>query len=169
MTPEAFLSSIAAAAIVALLLLQHWLRSPARSVQRFIRQIEAGERPDIPSQTDYDHDLVLTEHGFEIRALKGQTADIVSVAWQHVIEASAYKRDLWCCDQVCIAFTMDDETFIEIHEEMRGFCELCEKLPAALPGALALGSWYQEIAVPAFEEPCLTRLFTKESSPHLTA
>ncbi|HCN29942.1 MAG TPA: hypothetical protein DIT64_14610 [Verrucomicrobiales bacterium] len=164
MTPEAFLLCIGAAAVVVLLLLRYWPRSPVRSVERFIRQIEAGERPEIPARTNYDHDLVLTDNGFEIRALKEQTADVVSVAWECVTEASAYKRDLWSTDQICIAFTMDNETFIEIHEEMRGFCDLCERLPAVLPGALAFGSWYQEITVPAFE-PCLTRLFTREPSP----
>lgn len=168
MTPEAFLLCIGTAAAVSLLLLRHWLHSPVRSVERFIRQIEAGERPDIPAQTNYDLDLVLTDDGFEIRALKGQTADIVSVAWERVTEASAYKRDLWSTDQICIAFTMNDDTFIEIHEEMRGFCELCERLPRALPGALAFGSWYQDITVPAFE-PCLTRLFTRDMSPPMTA
>lgn len=167
MKSEAFLLCLGAAVVVALLILRYWLRSPMRSVERFIRQIEAGERPDIPTRTNYDLDLVLTDIGFEIRALKGSTEDIVSVAWDRVTEASAYKRDLWSTDQIFIAFTMDDDTFIEIHQEMRGFCELCERLPTALPGALAFGSWYQDVAVPAFE-PCLTRLFTRDTSQPLT-
>jgi hypothetical protein len=164
MTPETLLLCIGAVAVVALLLLRYWFRSPVRSVERIIRQIEAGERTDLPARTNYDYDLVLTGQGFEIRAFKEHTADIVSVAWERVTEASAYKRDLWSTDQICIAITMDDETFIEIHEEMRGFCDLCERLPAVLPSALAFGSWYQEMTVPAFE-PCLTRLFTRDPSP----
>ena len=168
MTPEAYLLCIGTAAVVALLLLRHWLRSPAHSVERFIRQIEAGERPDIPARTNYDHDLVLTDEGFEIRALKGQSGDVVKVDWARVTQASAYKRDLWSTDQVCIAFAMDDQTFIEIHEEMRGFCELCERLPIALPGALVFSTWYLDITVPAFETR-LTRLFTRDTPPSLTA
>lgn len=163
MTPEAFLLCLGAAAVVALLLLRHWIRRPVRSVEKFIRKIEAGERPDTPARTDYAVDLALIADGFEITALKGQPGDVVKVAWERVTEASAFKRDLISTDQVCIVFTMDDETFIEVHEEMRGFCELCERLPIALPGALVFSDWYLAITVPTFE-PCLTRLFTRDTS-----
>jgi len=168
MTPEAFLLCIGATVVVALLFLRYWLHRPVRSVERLIRQIEAGERPNTPARTNYDFDLVLTDTGFEIRALKDQSGGVVKVDWGRITEASAYKRDLWSTDQVYIAFTMVDETFIEIHEEMRGFSELCERLPIALPGALVFSSWYMDITVPAFE-PCLTRLFTRDASPPLTA
>ena len=127
-----------------------------------MQQIEAGERPDTPTRTNYDLDLVLTDAGFEIRALKDQSGGVVKVDWERITEASAFKRDLLATDQVCIAFTMVDGTFIEIHEEMRGFSELCEKLPTALPGALEFFSWYMDITTPAFET-CLTRLFTRDT------
>jgi hypothetical protein len=168
MTPEAFLLCIGAAVVVALLFLRYWLHSPVRSVERLIRQIEAGERPNTPSRTNYDFDLVLTDTGFEILALKNQSGRVVKVDWERITEARAYKREILSTDQVCIAFTIVDETFIEIHEEMRGFSELCDRLPIALPGALVFSSWYMDITVPAFE-PCLTRLFTRDASQPLTA
>jgi hypothetical protein len=154
-------------AVSALIFLRNWPLSPVRRMEKLIRQIEAGKRPEIPVRTNYDHDLVLTEIGFEIRSLKKQPPDFVSVVWAHITEASAYKRDLFSHDQVCIEFTIDDETSIEIHEEMRGFCDLCERIPAVLPGALVFSSWYMKITTPAFE-PCLTRLFTRDAPPRLS-
>lgn len=143
-------------------LVWRWKTSPQRKVDRWLQQIRRGEKPDVPIKTDFDFDLVQTADGFEIQPLKGQTDDVVSVIWQRVVEAKAYKRDLWSTDQVCIAFIMDDRTVVEVHEEMRGFADLCETLPAALPGAMPFSSWYMRIVSPAFE-PCLTPLFTRQA------
>ena len=160
----AILVTVVSIAVMGLFVLRWWITSPQRTVDRWLRQLKAGQKPKSPVKTDFDNDLVLTDDGFEIRPLKGQTDKVLQVVWRRVTEANAYKRDLWSTDQVCIAFTFDDETFVEIHEEMRGFATLCEQLPTVLPGALPFESWYMNITGPAFE-PCLTRLYSRHSTP----
>jgi hypothetical protein len=161
---KAIIVAVISIVAIAIFVLHRWMTSPSRAVARWLRQIEAGETPDLPVRTDFDFDLVQTDVGFEIRPLRGQTGEVVIATWQRVTEASAYKRDMWSTDQICIAFTLDDGTYVEIHEEMRGFADLCKHLPTALPGALPFESWYMDISVPAFET-CLTRLFTRDSTP----
>jgi hypothetical protein len=161
-----FLGLVALVGAIAAIALRQWARSPKRQIEGWLRQIEAGEKPDFQVRTDYDYGLVLTDVGFEIQPLKAQAEETVRVEWERVNEANAYKRDLWSTDQICIAFKMEDEIFIEIHEEMRGFGEICEKLPVVLSGALSPSQWMMEITVPAFE-PCLTPLFAR-SEGHLS-
>jgi hypothetical protein len=163
MSPIGLTFCIAAVIIAVVLLLRYGLRGPERSISKFLRLVESGKQPDSPAPPDYDHELVPTGDGFEIRALKQQSPEKVRIVWDKVIEANAYKVDLWSTDLICVGFTMEDQTCIEIHEEMRGFCDLCVRLPTALPEALAFGSWYLDITVPAFQ-PCLTRLFTRTPS-----
>lgn len=74
--------------------------------------------------------------------------------------ATAFKRDLWSTDRLCIAFRLGDEMFVEVHEEMKGWDALCEALPLNLPGALAWGEWFMDITTPAFE-PNFTPLFER--------
>lgn len=164
MTTDAFLLWVGAAGVVVVFLLRDWLGSRVRAVGRLMGRVEAGESSDHAAGTGCDHDLVLAEEGFEIRALKVKAAEVVRVAWDRVIEADAYKLDCWSTDRICIGFTMDDGVVIEIHEEMRGFPDVGDRLAVALPGAMDFGAWYPKIMVPAFE-PCLTRLFTRDAVP----
>jgi hypothetical protein len=160
--PDDIVAILVVAAIAVLLVVKAWFASPGRTIERWLRQIQAGERPDSPSEPDFDFELLQTNEGFEIWPLKGQKGDVPRVVWERVTEASAYKRDLLSTDQICIAFTLDDNTFVEIHEEMKGFADLCENLPVTLPGALPFGRWYSDITVPAFGL-CLTKLFTRHT------
>lgn len=142
------------------LVLRWWLAAPGRAVEHWIRQIEAGENPDFSAKQNFDTDLVLTPDGFEIVPLKRRKNQAVRVDWQRVLEVQGYKRDLITTDLVCIAFVLENDTTVEIDEEMRGFTALCEELPAALPGVLPSERWYQDIAFgPA--ETKMARLFVR--------
>lgn len=157
-----FIALVIGFSAVAFFIIHRWRSSPSRTVNRWLKQIEAGETPDFPRKTEFDFDLVLTDSGFEIKSLKQPHGEVVSVAWAHVSEVNAYKRDLMAVDQVCVAFTFDESKIVEINEEMRNFVDLCEQLPTHLPGTTPFANWYMEITVPAFEL-CLTRLFSRNS------
>ncbi len=161
---DIFIALVIGFSVGAFFIIHRWRSSPSRTVNRWLKQIEAGETPNFPRKTEFDFDLVLTDSGFEIKSLKQPHSEVVSVAWDRASEVNAYKRDLVAVDQVCVAFTFDESKIVEINEEMRNFVDLCEQLPTHLPGATPFANWYMEITTPAFELR-LTRLFSRKTVP----
>lgn len=153
MDPTAILIAIgiAAVATTVISIAMRWLNLPAHKIDRYIAQIEAGELPDIPEYTDWDHELCLDGKGFTIVSLSDPSESPIAVEWSSVLEATAFKRDLWSTDRVCIEFRLVDDSEVEVHEEMKGWSELCEALPSNLTGAPAWTDWFMEITTPAFE------------------
>lgn len=153
MDPKAtlFIVGTAAAVLILILIARRWINSPSRKVDRYIEQLRAGETPDIPERTEWDHEISLSSKAFTIVPLSDSSESPVSIEWSSVVEASAFKRDLFSTDRVCIAFRLTDDCEIEVHEEMKGWIELCDALPSNLPGAAAWTEWFMEITTPAFE------------------
>ncbi|RLB51688.1 MAG: hypothetical protein DRI90_22750 [Deltaproteobacteria bacterium] len=58
----------------------------------------------------------------------------MTTEWSQVAEVTAFKRDLWTIDLICIAFTWVDGRAHEIHEEIPGFHHLLASLPEHLKG-----------------------------------
>ncbi len=154
----AMLVLVAIVLMAAIVVFRRWVSTPQRKIAKLFRQIEAGQMPEMPVRTDFDHEIALLSEGFTIIALKSPSAEIVTVRWDTVVDATAYKRDLWSTDQVCIAFELSDGTFVEAHEEMKGWSDLCSAMPEHLPGAPRWEQWFMNITTPAFE-PNITPLF----------
>lgn len=141
-----------AAAILTMILIVWWrINSPSRKIDRYIEQLRAGETPDIFERTEWDHEISLGSNGFAIIPLSDSSESPISLEWDSVIQATAFKRDLFSTDRVCIAFRLTDESEVEVHEEMKGWTDLCDALPNHLPGAPSWTDWFMQITTPAFE------------------
>ena len=153
MDANATLLLIGSAAAILIVILIAWRRinSPSGKIDRYIEQLRAGETPDIPERTEWDHEIALGSNGFKVTPLAASSESSISLEWDSVVQAMAYKRDLFSTDQVCIAFRLNDESEIEVHEEMKGWTELCDALPNHLPGAPPWTDWFMKITTPAFE------------------
>lgn len=127
------------------------LHSPTRRIERLIKQLEAGELPAIFERTDWDFEITHDSKGFTVVPLSDLGGTPIYQNWASITEAIAFKRDLLCVDQVCIVFRSTDGYELEVHEEMKGWRELCEVLPNYLPGTPAWESWFMKITTPAFE------------------
>jgi len=138
----------AAAILTVILIAWRWINSPSRKIDRYIEQLRAGE---IPERTEWDHEIALGSNGFTIIPLADSSESPFSLEWDSVVEATAFKRDLFSTDRVCIAFRLIDETEVEVHEEMKGWTDFCDALPNHLPGAPPWTDWFMEITTPAFE------------------
>jgi hypothetical protein len=72
------------------------------------------------------------------------------LAWAEVDEAIVFKRDCYTVDLICIAFGNENGS-VEINEEMPEWNNIVKALPDYLPGCMSQESWFQKVAVPAFE------------------
>src|SRR5215831_16826379 len=82
-----------------------------------------------------------------------------SLEWHDVNAVLAYKRDLYTADLICLGFVTASGT-IEVHEEMRGWSELLERLPSLLPGVPPSSEWWERVAKPPFAS-FATRLYSR--------
>ena len=73
--------------------------------------------------------------------------------WSEVAKVSAYKRDLFTVDQICLLFETARGP-LEVNDDMMGWTELLEALPDRLPGFPPVSSWFSGVAYPAFVENC---------------
>jgi hypothetical protein len=80
--------------------------------------------------------------------------------WSDVTKVVAFKRDCFTVDNIRLAFEIDGELVVEIHEDMPGWTELLDALHGHLSGALPLEAWWAKVAFPPFEL-CLTTLYTR--------
>jgi hypothetical protein len=143
---------IGSAAPVAFLILitWHYLNSPGRKIARCIEQIRDGKMPTLPTRSHWKNEIIFDSNGFWVAALIDSREPRVAVKWDAVVATTAFKRDLFSTDRVCIEFRLMNDSCLEVHEEMKGWTEFCDTLPDHLPGALAWTDWFMEITTPAF-------------------
>ena len=77
------------------------------------------------------------------------------VQWARIVEAVAFKRDLYAVDQICMRFDTAEFTH-EVNEEMGGWSEMLAALPELLPSAAPQPEWWAGVAFPAFETNATT-------------
>lgn len=86
----------------------------------------------------------------------------MTFTWQEVASVSAFKRDTYIVDLICVIFELNRQTTIELNEEMPGWSHLVEMIPQYLPGALAQDEWFTKVAFPAFKS-CWTKIYPPPS------
>jgi hypothetical protein len=84
---------------------------------------------------------------------------VLTLNWRDVNRVTAYKRDLYVTDLICLAISTA-ETAIEINEEMQGWQSLMETLPGYLPGMPEQPRWFDTVARPPFATN-VTKLFSR--------
>jgi hypothetical protein len=134
-----------------ILIARYRINLPSRSIERYIEQVRTGEQPHFPERTDWDFEIRLDPVGVAVVPIKNSAEPPSSLTWDSIIEATAFKRDLFSTDRVCIAFHSSNGSGVEVHEEMKGWIELCEALPDHLPGSPPWTDWFMKITTPAFE------------------
>lgn len=102
-----------------------------------------------PSQPTTGTRLRPTPDGLDISPLKG-TPSSIFMRWADVTKAVAFKRDQYVVDRICIIFELSDSA-LEVNEDMQGWQQLVDQLPAYLPGTLVFTEWFHDVAFPAFK------------------
>lgn len=72
-----------------------------------------------------------------------------AMKWSEISRVAAFKQDLQAYDVLCVALTGSEGTMI-VDEEMDGFDAMIDALPARVPGAPSVESWWEKVVKPPF-------------------
>ena len=89
------------------------------------------------------------------------------LAWKDTISITAFKRDLYTVDLICLAIRLEENKTVEINEDMDGWESLVKQLPVYLAGCRKLEEWFDTVAFPAFK-PNPTVIFCPDESDQPT-
>ena len=128
---------------------QRWylLRRGRQTAERLRREEDASLPP---SPSDYRFAISFDAAGVTVRDLRRRVRPPASqsMPWAEVHRATAFKRDLWAVDCICLFLTRADNIGLELDEEMAGWRRMVAALPAHLPGCRE--DWFSVVAFPAF-------------------
>jgi hypothetical protein len=128
-----------------------------RKVEKIMRDIREGKsKPPC-----FDRTILFDDAGFGVRS-ENALDQAAHMPWGEVAWVTAYKRDLFSTDLICVFLSRTDGTGLEVHEEMNNWMDFIFSLPKHLRGCKGAESWFQDIAVPAFE-PKVTELFSRST------
>lgn len=89
--------------------------------------------------------IVADRDGFTVHSARGQNH---RARWSSVERITAYKRDEWSTDLICLDFELvDGEGLHFVHEDLPGYEEMVRILEATLP---LLPGWWPKVAHPPF-------------------
>jgi len=71
-----------------------------------------------------------------------------TVPWSSVRAIATYKHDLFAYDDICLAFKVSDESWLEVSEEEPGFQSLVQEVERRYPEVPR--DWFHEVMLPAF-------------------
>jgi len=120
----------------------------ARARVERLRREEAAGVP--PKPADYHYAIAFDSQGFTVTELQSQKQKAVARSWSGVCMVTAFKRDLFTVDRICLHLGGADGAGVELDEEMAGWNRLVEALPTLLPGCKPSSEWFANVAFPAF-------------------
>ena len=133
----------------------------ARDKVERLRREEAAGVP--PNPADYHYAVAFDPQGFTVTNLRTQKHASIARSWSDVCRATAFKRDLFAVDCICLHLGGSDGTGVELDEEMAGWNRFIDALPVQLPGCKPRSEWYSAVAFPAFA-PNRTEIYSRASS-----
>lgn len=117
---------------------------------------KAGRLPEVSLEDPKNGIIDCTSSGFVFYSGGKARAE---VKWDDVTQIVAYKADLFSVDLICWGFCCgDDDSIVEVHEEMAGFEELQDRVQSRF--GVEPEDWFDQVAFPAFA-PNMTTIWPK--------
>ena len=120
-----------------------------RRVRKLMEDQRSGKLKEVNLEDPKNGVIQIDERRVEVMR-DGKPVD--SVLWTAVSEISAYKRDLFSVDLICVGIKAQDdgrEQCLELHEEMKGFKTFMATLDTLF--TFRDPDWWSKVAFPAFE------------------
>jgi hypothetical protein len=128
-----------------------------RIIKNILRDIKEG-KPSKPR--NYDFEIVFDSQKVSVCSLKNESANPCSISWNKTNRVTAFKRDLFSVDCICLLFETTDGMTFEVNEDMKGWLKLLEAMPTHLSGSKPFADWIFDVASPAFA-PNPTEIFSR--------
>lgn len=125
--------------------LNPWLAKIA--VNKLLADVKAGKKP---KPCDYEFEIIFDSADFTVLSLKNIRTAPILMRWNEIYRITAFKRDLFSVDQICLFIFRIDETGIELDEDMKDWSEFAESLPKFLPTCRPLEDLIWKVAQPPF-------------------
>ena len=101
--------------------------------------------------------------GFKCTQRKWRTEQSVVTRWDEIQTVTVFKRDLFTVDCICLFAARNDDSGIELDEEMCGWQEFVEAMPTYLRGCMKWEDWFLAIVSPAFAIVAVRLIQTRRS------
>ena len=135
-----------------------WYR-PGRqrlAMEKARQNVERRRRGEIaaipPSPDDYHYGISFDSVGLTVMDLRDQKSKPITMQWADVSRATAFKRDLYSVDCVCVRFDRFGGNGVEVDEDMAGWLRLLEALPQHLGDCKPHVEWFSSVALPPFAQ-----------------
>ena len=148
---------------LSLFIIGRWLISwrMDRSVEKFIREVKEGKHRDLQSPPrEYSLEITFDTAGFQLASLKQTDQKPIFISWNEITRITAFKRDLFTVDCICLMINTADSKELELNEDMKGWSEFTESIEKFLSGSRPFSEWFFQVAHPAFETNP-TEIFSK--------
>jgi hypothetical protein len=99
--------------------------------------------------------------GFTCTQRKWRTEHSVVMRWDEIQTVTVFKRDLFTVDCICLFIARNDDSGMELDEEMKGWQAFVEAMPTYLLGCMKWEDWFLAIAFPA-SAANTTRIYFRE-------
>jgi hypothetical protein len=80
------------------------------------------------------------------------TKETWAITWNEIISATAFKSDNFTTDTIWISFETKNGENISVPEDAEGWQDAVDKLPSYLSGTKPVETWFNQVALPPFEE-----------------
>lgn len=105
--------------------------------------------------------VAASANGFSIR--NRNSDDCIEVEWEEIVRITAFKRDFFVYNCVCVAFELTGGKSVEINESMDGFVDAMEQVAENCDGFIEFYNWYMNNKYSSFEAE-VTELYCKEEA-----
>lgn len=127
-----------------------------RKEMNFSTEISEENRKEFEKIYNDNGIFTYNENGFVIKIDNTEK----NVKWNEIKTLIAYKKDLFAVDIICLDIIFENEAFLKINEETKGWFKFLEHSKEKLE--ITDKTWEINIAVPPFE-PNTTIIFDKEN------
>jgi hypothetical protein len=129
-----------------------------KSFKKFLKDAAEGKI----KTSRFDISIVWNSTGFVVQNDKtGEQSK--QLAWKEIAKVTAFKRDFFSVDCICLNLAKSDETNLEVREEMNGWKKFIEDLSNFLSGCKPPSEWVFQVSYPAFK-PNVTEIFLRGGS-----
>ena len=75
-------------------------------------------KPDMLSRRDPNFEVTFDSRGIAVSESRSRETKRVRITWTEVMRVTAFKRDIFTFDRICLAFSGSDGNDIELDEEI---------------------------------------------------